>query len=93
RPRDRRPFGARPECRAGRPGRRPQPLRIGPDEGTDKFGYYRQSSLESMVDVFGWSKLSGELDSSFTNDLIAEINDFDRQAIVKRAETFDVSRL
>ncbi len=68
-------------------------LRIGPDEGTDKFGSYRHSSLESMVDVFGWSKLSGELDRFFTNDLIAEINAFDRQAIVKRAETFEVSRL
>jgi NitT/TauT family transport system substrate-binding protein len=62
-------------------------LRVDEQGPGNQFGYYSPQSLASLLDVFGWNSVSNPGDY-FTNDLIAEINNFDRKAVIEQARSF-----
>jgi len=55
-----------------------------------QFGYYRPQSVAALLDVFGWNSVANP-SLYFTNDLITEINNFDRKAIVEQARGYKVA--
>lgn len=55
-----------------------------------QFGYYRPQSVAALLDVFGWNNVSNPSDY-FNNDLIAEINAFDRKAVIEQARAFKLT--
>lgn len=58
-------------------------------EKVDRFGEYRPESTAALLDVFGWKLPDPQ--RYFTNDLIAEINAFDRNKVIEQARAFKVS--
>jgi hypothetical protein len=44
-----------------------------------------------LLEVFGWSGKVGKPESYFNNDLIAEINQFDREKVIAQARNYRVA--
>lgn len=60
-------------------------------ENVRQFGQYRPEAVAALMDVFGWAGKVQNPSSYFTNDLIAEVNAFDREKIVQQARNYKVS--
>ena len=58
------------------------------ETGMTQFGRYRPESVNAVLDVFGWAGRVGSPDRFFTNDLIDEINAFDRDKVVQQARAW-----
>jgi NitT/TauT family transport system substrate-binding protein len=65
-------------------------LRVDEQGPGSQFGYYRPQSVAALLDVFGWNSVTNPSDY-FTNDLITEINAFDRKAVVDQARAFKMT--
>lgn len=66
-------------------------LRFQPHESVTRFGEFRAESIAAVTDVFGLSAKSADVSRLFSNDLISEINSFDRDAIIQQARSYKVS--
>jgi NitT/TauT family transport system substrate-binding protein len=65
-------------------------LKFQADEPKARFGEFMPQALEALSDVYG---LAGRVPTAaqlFSNDLIAEINAFDRDKIIQQAKNFKV---
>jgi NitT/TauT family transport system substrate-binding protein len=60
-------------------------------ETTRQMGFYRPESVAALLEVFGWSGKVGKPESYFNNDLIAEINQFDREKVIAQARNYRVA--
>jgi NitT/TauT family transport system substrate-binding protein len=58
------------------------------ESGVTQYGRYRPEAVAAVLDVFGWSAKIANPQSYFTNDLIDEINAFDREKIVQQARAW-----
>ena len=64
-------------------------LKLQEQDTQQQFGYYRPQSVAALLDVFGWNAVTRPSDY-FTNDLIAEINAFDKAKVIAEARAFKV---
>lgn len=67
-----------------------------PDTGPGKDGSFIASQWQDFVDFMLQQKLLQQpvpLDQIYTNELIPEINNFDREAVKKQAAAFDINSL
>lgn len=59
-------------------------------ETVRQFGQYRPEAVGAVMDVFGWAGKVQNPNSYFINDLVAEVNAFDREKIVQQARNYTV---
>lgn len=63
-------------------------LRFQDHEQVTRFGEYRTESVRDLMDVYGLTDRIQNPARIFNNDLIAEINNFDKEKIIQQAQSF-----
>ena len=63
-------------------------LRFQDHEQVTRFGEYRTESVRDLMDVYGLTERIQNPARLFSNDLIAEINNFDKEKIIQQASMF-----
>ncbi len=71
--------------------------KLRPDDGTEKinkFGAHHDGEWEEYLKFVGLDKVVSKklLKELYTNELIDEVNDFDRQKVIDRANNFDLAK-
>jgi NitT/TauT family transport system substrate-binding protein len=66
------------------------------DTGTGQDGMFLEPQWKNFIDFMLRQKLLSEpvpLDKIYTNELISQINEFDREKVKKQAVAFDIDRV
>jgi len=71
--------------------------KLRPDDGTEKinkFGAHHDGEWDEYLKFVGLDKVISKklLRSLYTNDMIDEVNNFDRQKVIDRAKTWDLAK-
>jgi NitT/TauT family transport system substrate-binding protein len=64
------------------------------DEKINKFGAHHDGEWQEYVKFVGLDKVltKEQVKGLYTNELIDEVNNFDRQAVIDRANNFDLAK-
>jgi NitT/TauT family transport system substrate-binding protein len=66
-------------------------LRFGEGETIRQLGFYRPESVKALFDVYGYGDKIANSSRYFTNELIGEINAFDRDKVIEQARNFKMA--